>query len=328
MIKGGGSFKSTDLDQMTCDVLFYGLGFEQRSTLACSKIKAGRTIALKLPKIDLHHYKQNVDFARTRGHQIIEDVESFIRNDVLKIFERAREPLQIIFDISSINRIIMFAVVSAFARSCRPDDKITVVYCPSAFKEPDRRFPRLEKLGPISAEFSSFASDPAKPLSLMIGLGFEPGIAMGIISQLEPTISYCFWGAGIDRRFDVAVRDANFGFDFAGFATREVRYLLNDPKGSYDLLEAVTYGLSQKHNVIIVPMGPKLFSLMAALIGTKYVGQVAVWRPALDRRDAPDASPSKVCIRASIDVGALHNAFAASPLSPQSWTDPANREWA
>lgn len=314
MITDGGSVASASLSQMTCDVLFYGLGFEQRSTFACSKIRATRVIALKMPEFNIHHYRRNVDFARTRNHHIVDNLEIFLKEGVHKIFERNPAPLNVVFDISSTNRLMMFMVVSALSRSCRRNDKITVVYCPSIYKEPDRRFPQMEKLGPISAEFSSFASDPAKPLSLMIGLGFEPGIAMGIISQLEPTISYCFWGAGIDKRFDTAVRDANFGFDFAGFATREVRYLLNDPKGSYDLLEAVTYGLIQQHNVIIVPMGPKLFSLLAALIGMRYVGQVAIWRPVQDRRDAPDASPSGVCIQANLNVGALHDAFAASPL--------------
>ncbi len=314
MILEGGRINSNRLNEISCDVLVYGLGFEQRSTFACSRANSKRVIALKLPKVNIHHLEMNVEFAKTNGHVVVDGGKDSIDQIIGDLFTQSTSPVDIVFDISSVNRLIMLAVVMAIGRSCRADDKVRILYCPSAYKEPDRRFPRLEKLGPISAELSSFASDPAKPLSLMIGLGFEPGIAMGIISQLEPTISYCFWGSGIDNRFDAAVRNANFQFDFAGFLTREVRYLLNDPKGSYDLIESVTYGLAQKHNVIIVPMGPKLFSFLSILIGVKYLGQVAVWRPVQDRRDAPDALPSRVCIVATVDVSALKAALSASPL--------------
>jgi hypothetical protein len=102
-------------------------------------------------------------------------------------------------------------------RWCRAIDEIFIYYCPAAFNEPDWSFPRIESLGPVRGEFSAYNADPNKPLCLVLGLGFEPGVAMGIISQLEPKLSYCFWGSGVDGRFDKAVRHANFDFDFVGF---------------------------------------------------------------------------------------------------------------
>ena len=47
---------------------------------------------------------------------------------------------------------------------------------------------------------------------------------MGLVSQLEPRLSYCFSGTGIDARFDRAVRRGQFQFEFGGFNTKPIPY--------------------------------------------------------------------------------------------------------
>ena len=148
---------------------------------------------------------------------------------------------------------------------------------------------------------SGYNGDPSKPLCLVFGMGFEAGVSMGIISQLEPSVSYGLWGTGIDRRFDDAVKRANFDFEFPGFSTRILSYSVKDPKGAFELLENVVYGLNRDHRVIIVPMGPKLFTALAALVGMKYLGDVAVWRVQHSDREQPDSLPGEFCVTATVD---------------------------
>src|SRR5262249_6807148 len=156
---------------------------------------------------------------------------------------------------------------------------------------PDWQFPQIERIGPINAAFSSMDADPNKPLCLILGLGFEAGTSMGLISQLEPRLSYCFWGTGIDARFDKAVRRANFEFDFGDFHTKEVQYSIKDPKGSLEQLESVIYGLRRTYRTIIIPMGPKLFTFLSILVGMTYLGAVAIWRVQHTPDSPLDAAP-------------------------------------
>lgn len=305
MISGGGITSISEPHVLRADVLIYGLGFETRSTYVARRATASRIVALRLPRVNIHRYDENVRWAETRKHWIVNDYREFAEDHLKTLIDRSACPVSFIFDISSVTRSIMAAVLLALHRHCRPEDSVSIIYAPAQYAEPDMSFPQIEKLGPVSGHFSSFDADPARPLCLMLGLGFEPGVSMGIISQLEPRMSFCFWGAGVDSRFDSAVRKANFDFDFAGFSTRQVRYRLDDPRGSFDLMESITYGLLKSYNVIIVPMGPKLFSMFALLLGVKYSGKIAVWRVQQRKSYPPDAAPQGNIIVAKIDMASF-----------------------
>ena len=132
---------------------------------------------------------------------------------------------------------------------------------------------------------------------------------MGMISQLEPRVSFCFWGTGVDSRFDRAVRRANFNFDFDEFNTKAIAYNIKDPKGAFSQLESVVYGLMRDYKIIIIPLGPKLFTFLTALIGMTYLGNVAIWRVQYRRANPPDSLPGQNYVSAVLDTELLR-AFA------------------
>lgn len=297
MIQEGGQRPFSFVRKASYDLFIYGLGFETRSPkIASLAAPTSKIIALKMPERQIHAYEKNLSFARTRKHLISTSFSEFISETLPTIFKRAKEPLRVCFDISSVNRIMLAETITQLARLCRPNDKIDVVYCPAAYREPDWQFPQIERIGPINSTFSSIESDINKPLCLLLGAGFEAGISMGLISQLEPRLSYCFWGTGIDTRFDRAVRRANFDFEFGGFNTKPISYNIKDPKGAFLQIESAVYGFKKAFRIIIIPMGPKLFTLLATLLGMYYVGDVAVWRVQHSPINPPDALPGEYCI--------------------------------
>jgi hypothetical protein len=185
------------------------------------------------------------------------------------------------------------------ARRCRPFDRIDVLYCPASFQEPDWRFPQIERIGPINPTLSSINRTLTSHfVSFWV-------LSIGLVGQLEPRLSYCFWGAGVDWRFDKAVRGANFGFEFGGFNTKPIASNIKDPKGAFLQLESAAYGFTKGFRVIIIPMGPKLFTMLSVLLGMLYVGQIAVWRVQHSRIEPLDALPSDFCIVAELDTPVL-----------------------
>jgi hypothetical protein len=307
MIKSSQVISIPKVGKSPFDYYLYGLGFETRSTKLVSAIKVKEKIfALKMPESLIHAYRRNVQFAKTMQHRIIENVAEFAEKELRPALTRSSTPIRIGFDISSVNRLMLVEVISKLARFTKADDRVEVHYCPAVYIEPDRQFPQIQRLGPINPTFSSVDGDPTKPLCLILGLGFEAGLAMGIISQLEPQLTYCFWGTGVDRAFDRAVKRANFDFEFSGFNTKTIAYDIKDALGAFYILENVIYGLIRHYRVIIVPMGPKLFTFLSALVGMTYLEDVAIWRVQHSRTESPDSLPGKFCVQAVLDTELLN----------------------
>jgi len=216
-----------------------------------------------------------------------------------------RNGLTVYFDISSVNRQIMFSVLLKLSKLVDVKDQLSIVYCPAAYAEPDWAFPQIEGVGPVTPDFASYDADPLSPLCLVLGLGFEPGVSMGIISQLEPAKAYCFWGGGVDDRFDDAVKRANFGFEFGSYNTQAVKYSIVNPKAALQLLEGLVYGLCDDFHVVLVPMGPKIFSFITALVGLSYPGRVAIWRIQQKRTYPADAQPGGMVVWAKLNTALL-----------------------
>jgi hypothetical protein len=255
----------------------------------------------------IHSLSKNIAFAHTRKHHVVTDDQP-LEPLIAELIERSRKggrPIRIAFDVSSVNRLVLFEVLLAVARFAQPGDDFQVFYCPAAFAEPVPQFPCIEKLGPVSGAFSGFDADPAKPLCLIMGVGFDAGVSMGIISHLEPRLTYCLWGTGVSNEFDTAVKKANFDFEFAGFNTKVLSYDLKDPVGAFQMLDGIAYGLRSEFRVVTLPMGPKLFTVHTALLGIAYFGEIAIWRVQHSRSDAPDSLPGGYCIRTRLMTDVL-----------------------
>lgn len=306
MITKSGKWSLRNLSSKQYDLFIYGLGFETRSTTIPSLIdRQSKIFALRMPDIRIHAYERNASLARTRQHIIISNFETFISETLPTIFARSEtKALKIGFDISSINRIMLTEILMQLARLARVEDEVEVIYCPAAYTEPNWTFPQIERLGPISPAFSAIG-DQTKPLCLMLGAGFETGISMGIVNQLEPRLSYCFWGTGVDARFDRAAHRANFDFEFGAYNTRAISYDITDPKGAFSTIESTVFGLSQTYRIIIIPMGPKIFTFLSVLIGMSYLGEIAIWRVQHNRQNSPDSLPSDYCIWSRLDIAQL-----------------------
>ena len=304
MIKGSATLSRQTLEGRHYHTCIYGLGYETRSIHVATALSADRVYALRMPPVNAHSYDRNLALARGAAHVLIDDVEAFLHAGLRAMFS-GPAPLTLALDISSMNRLMMADVLAGIAGLIRPTDVLDVFYTPSSYREPDWRFPQIERIGPLSPEFTAFEANPALPLCLILGLGFEPGVSMGIINQLEPRLAYCFWGAGVDAKFDGDVRRANFDFKFPGFQTRTVSYPMKDPGSSYFMLESLTSGLVDGFNVLFVPMGPKIFTLLTLLVALTYRGRVSVWRAKQRSSNPPDAKPGDEVILAELDGAIL-----------------------
>jgi hypothetical protein len=118
-------------------------------------------------------------------------------------------------------------------------------------------------------------------VSLLLGLGFEYGVSLGLLEQLEPDNAIILVPKGTDIRYDLAVKKANFEFDFGLENVRLVPFQVNQPLALFESLFSICAEASIAHRVIVAPNGPKILAALAVVVGLFRAPNVTVLRASL-----------------------------------------------
>jgi hypothetical protein len=202
------------------DLFIHALGFEKRARAAFVSIvnNQAEAISLLFPNETRFSFVENALFVQSRGSLMVEDFTSFFRTRFAQHIEGAKGRLgrrpHVAVDISSMNRTMIAEVLLALLRQRDSIESIELMYVPGEYQEPKAEFPEIEQIGAVIPELTGFSADPELPTGTIMGLGFEYGLAVGLINRLEPRLTVCFRAIGYDTRYDDACRRANLDFDF------------------------------------------------------------------------------------------------------------------
>ena len=305
----GGTFALNSGAVSAVDMLFCASGCEERST---ALVRSGCTespflFCLTFSEDDNEVSRFNIQEMKKKGATFVDDFEVFFRFEfpsiVTKAFHAIKRPLHVGVDVSSMNRTMIASVLSAIIASPDLVERCTIYYLPSIYSEPKLEFPRTERVGAVIPELSGFDSDPRLPFALAMGLGYEYGVGIGLINQIEPRFTLCLRAVGHDARFEESVRKANLNFDF-GVNCEVGEYNLIDPVGAFRLLESICFGLTKTFRLVLVPMGPKFLAAVSVLCSLKYFGTISVWR-VVARGTPYNSVPSGEVVLLSVDTREL-----------------------
>jgi hypothetical protein len=292
--------------EIAADLFIHALGFEKRSRAAFSIINdTSDAISLAFPNENRLSYAENARFAKNRGSTIVSDYTAFFRNHfsehLQSVCSRLKRPPRIAVDISSMNRTMIAEVLLSLLRLRESIESIELMYVPGDFRTPRSEFPEIEQIGAVIPELTGFSADPELPIGVIMGLGYEYGLAVGLINRLEPRLTVCFRATGYDPKYDDACRHANLDFDFGYNETELGSYPLLDASNAYRHLENVVFGMTKGYRVVIVPLGPKIFAALSVLIAIQNLGTVAIWRVAAKLEPA-DVEPSDDLLRVELNL--------------------------
>lgn len=288
-----------------CELHISALGFESRcmSLLGLDLVMTKRLLFLKFPESDLYRYKHNEEFAKEQQNgTIIEYAErNFLSN--LRQYLSEFNPSSISIDISSMNRTMISAAISCIARSPKARE-MTIYYLPAKFKPPKISYSDLFSAGPVLPEFSAFDDESDLPSTILMGLGYEYGVGLGLINLIEPDNAICLFAESHDKRYEDAVRRANLNFKFPGTNASALSYNLLDPASTYEYLSSTIRNLLPTHRVSLIPMGPKILSSLFVLAAVEHLGDVTLWR--VVRNSQPtDAEHDGFLVRYAVDTRRL-----------------------
>lgn len=273
------------------DFGFYAIGYERRSRFIASSLSSRTkslcgfeysTTALAFDENRTWASEHNVSIKPLNGYRVDRDgaFRKFVAEYVAKRSVNNSEK-RFFIDVSSMDRSLIGRLLNSIFAVVEPPFNLRLCYAPASFVEPDYHFAPARECVASIPELSGGLGIHQSSLSLLLGLGFEYGVSLGLLEQFEPDQAIAFMPTGTDDRYDEAVRKANFDFDFGLENIGLFKYRVNQPVSLFDSLFSITSNVSIVHRVVIAPNGPKIFAALATVVGLFRAPQITVLRASL-----------------------------------------------
>ena len=306
-------FSGSNVEGGRFDLLIATCGYESRCTAIAKEQSplVDNLIAYSYPERHELAYPANLEYFSGVGkvkHPL--DAASFARtlaSDIGELLIDVPQP-RIAVDISSFNRDRLGAIIRVIGELAEHRDLDIVFFY--AFATFDSHSETLDSTvlvnGPLEG-FEGWTSNPAVPVACVVGLGFENLIALAALETLEPARTVAFIARSDDARFHERVRRDNAAL-ISSDEVALVSYDMDEPFDALHGLEGVVHALQSDYRVVLVPLGPKLFALIALLVAWEYRDSLSVWRVSADQGGAID---DRVATGGSVALAVRATASAA-----------------
>lgn len=301
-------------DSSRLDAIVVAVGYERRSRFVAESL-ADRTqhrLASAFLAQQVESFDENMQWMEDHDFTVVshsdEEFSNWIGAQLLSLASSATDrDLTICIDVSSLSRKrLAGAVWSVLASGVLDHAAVEFAYAPAQYEDPPEFDGPIGLAEPAIPEFSGWSGDPATPISMIVGVGYEPDKAIGSVEYFEATSVWAFAPAGEDPRYDVSVLAANRSLhEFVAGSQHWVEYPVLDAYRTFTTLESLTFGLLGEGRVLLVPFGPKSFALACMLVAAEHWPEVAVWRVSSGELGVPldrDASGSICSLRVSRQV--------------------------
>jgi hypothetical protein len=268
------------------DALIGCVGYETRASYAPKTLRVEAKLRLACAFSERHElaFDTNLQWFRSNQYEVEEcddsECEVWWRKSLARIASSAQDhACRVCVDISSFSRRRLAIIVGGLMKMAATKSvEVDFVYSVAKFTAmPPSESPTVSS-GPITSDFAGWFNRPDWPTVLVIGLGYEPEKALGAIEYLEPSGVWAFVPHGFDAKYDEAVNRANR--EFWAFVPQERRqfYRVDKPYDCLLALESLVHSGTGYANPIILPFGPKIFSLCCLVTAIMHRPKVAVWR--------------------------------------------------
>lgn len=277
--------RATTIPNMRYDLLVGTLGYEARS-MYVPRLMAAQCRQVLTPAFDLPpvlNFNDNAAIAQLLHFMTpsvdSEGFEQAVRaaaNELSSVTRPQWAP-QVLVDVSSMTRDRIARAVSALVDALPAGSIIDVVYAPAEYVDDLGDDGPVTESGPLP-HFAGWSGSPDVELGMIIGLGFESHLALGVVEQHEPADVWCFLPTGIDGRYDDEVLRRNALLLERVPPTRLISYDVTRPFQTADSIEGILQATGQSHRMMVVPLGAKAFCVSTLAVALAYNNRLAVWR--------------------------------------------------
>jgi hypothetical protein len=303
-----------DPDKLEVSIYIGCLGYEHRSIEALRSLDSAKASKTKLlfdycSEAD-HCYIANKREIGKSGCTIINDLGDFLAQIQMHISKEISPNIQL--DVTSFDRKKLALILEVLFESSPYIGSVILSYFPRQFVEPSGELEEVLEFGPVTPRFVGEASYERDSLSLIVGAGYEFGRVIGAIDALEPELTYCMFPVGTDTRFERAVARNNLGFRFLDDPNLLIPYSVLNPHSTYFAIRRLIQVELNERNVLVLPLGPKIFAALSIIIALIYSPAVMVWRYSTEDLRRPNSLSDA---RASGDVALFAFTFSEPAIT-------------
>jgi hypothetical protein len=260
------------------DIFILASGYEQRSIFLPlnyhinAKLKIAlayeeKTKVLNRKNNDSYLIEKGFNFITLSGDEKLNPEKYF--SDFFN--DKSKNHINILVDYSSMTKVWYSNIINYLICNTKGPSYVSVhfSYTPAVYCE-------QKKSGPVKYNTSisptyNKVNPSSKPTALIIGLGLNNSSAEFIRKSLNPALTILFYAdPSNDLKYVKKVLKCNQEL----LELTEVRNLFNFPLNELDktneIITNLCLSLRIKYNVVIAPVGPKVFSLLTLLLASKY----------------------------------------------------------
>jgi len=251
-------------------------GYQPRCFFLASKISeiADTKFLLRINEQDkCTDRDRHMEFFTSRGFKTYSGLvseSSPIEKMVSEICNKTHDNLNILIDYSCMAKKWYAAILDNITRNNFKSRKITLFlsYTPKIFEQ-TIKISNTEYFGPIIKDKDSL--NEKKPVTIIAGLDNNAKLLTEAISKIRPRNFLAFLPESMtDPGYTRSVAENNKSLVDKLDTSHVLRYDMNRPDAINSMLTSCCLDHRINHEVMIIPQGPKVFSMMALLISIRY----------------------------------------------------------
>ncbi len=280
-----------NLNDLEADLFIATVSQESRCTSIARMLEQSsfRKVALLQAKsLKESAFRSNLEYFRDQSFEII-PVHSDVP-DIGRLFKNfPGEEIRVIFDCTSMSQRWYYEFFRWFGENQDGFRSATIrfAYTMAAFMDegPPQKVKKVR-------EFLASESRLRKPkVALVLGLGHEPNVSDNIHRIVKPDLLYLFYAdPPTDKRFVDLVLVNNHGLINASPIRNLIAYPINNGQVIYQQLIDIILPLRDEYSIVLIPQGPKIFSVVSMLVQIRYP-DIVISYPVLKKTQVPDRQP-------------------------------------
>lgn len=258
------------LTNIEADIFLTTLGFESRCTTVARKLErlSCRKIALsRSDHIKGKSFLENHAYYTSQGYELV-SVESKVP-DMEAIFGAYKKDyIRVILDCTSMSPRWYYEFFRWFSEEIEGimEATVRIVYTMAAFTDHEQ----VKKVKSVK-DFKKTEIKENKKTALILGMGHEQNICETIYKKIKPDLLYLFYAdPPADKKYVEKIFVNNHALINLTPIRNLIAYPIRNGQIIFQNLIDTILPLRSDYSIIMVPHGPKIFSLVAQLVHLGY----------------------------------------------------------
>lgn len=283
---------STQLADYQADLFITCLGYESRSTQVARLFEG-----LDCRKIALENEKLTKEFSYHENRNYLDDQDfdffslEAVFSQLDQFFEsRERDDIQVALDCTSMPPKWYYEFLKWFDRKHLEEGRVRVrIFYTMAAYVPQGGKRKVKKL--VSFLKEDVKTSGSKKTALILGLGQEKLVAESICQLLNPDLLYLYYAdPPVEKHFVEKVFENNHQLINETPIRNLIAYPIRNGQTIYHSLINTILPLRDEYSIVVVPHGPKIFSLVSMLVQLGYP-DISIFYPRFKKQSPSDRLP-------------------------------------